>query len=107
MQIGNCKNRHGQSRLPSLKLRIKTDARRKLRNADDRKTIKIQKGKSKMNESKSCGSKHIKGITCDVYNCEYHGKENSCMAGCIAVGPGYAETSSDTVCATFRPKEKL
>ena len=50
-------------------------------------------------------SKCIKGINCDVSNCAYHGKENSCHADCIAVGPSYAQSSSETVCATFKPKE--
>ena len=48
--------------------------------------------------------KPIKGIVCDVKNCKYHDKENSCTAGEIAVGPSYALSSSETVCATFKPK---
>lgn len=50
--------------------------------------------------------KPIKGIVCDVKNCKYHDKENSCTAGEIAVGPSYALSSSETVCATFKPKEE-
>ena len=49
--------------------------------------------------------KEIKGIVCDVKNCVYHDKENCCCAGQIAVGPSHAESSSDTVCATFKPKD--
>lgn len=54
----------------------------------------------------TCMGKAIKGITCDVRNCVYHDSENCCMAGHIAVGPSYALSSSETVCATFKPKEK-
>ena len=49
--------------------------------------------------------KTIKGISCDVSNCAFHGKENSCHANCISVGPSYAQSSSETVCATFKPKD--
>lgn len=56
-----------------------------------------------------CGThemgKEIKGIVCDVKNCVYHDRENCCHAGQIAVGPSNAQSSSDTVCATFKPKE--
>ena len=45
------------------------------------------------------------GIVCDVRKCIYHGKDNSCSASQIAVGPSYAESSSETVCATFKPEE--
>lgn len=54
---------------------------------------------------RDCGGKEIKGITCDVRNCVYHDTSNCCMAGHIAVGPSYAHSSSDTVCATFKPKD--
>ncbi|MBQ8175228.1 MAG: DUF1540 domain-containing protein [Clostridia bacterium] len=56
------------------------------------------------NQDHKC--KPIKGITCDVKNCMYHDKENCCTAGEIAVGPSYALSSSETVCATFKPKEE-
>lgn len=59
-----------------------------------------------MSESKKCGCKHIKGITCDVHNCQYHDTENCCTAEQINVGPNYATSSADTVCATFRPKDE-
>ena len=61
----------------------------------------------KMNnkEGRCCGSKEvIKGITCDVKNCQYHDSDNKCMAGHIIVGPGSASTSSETLCATFKTK---
>lgn len=54
------------------------------------------------NEKDCC--KHIKGIQCDVKNCVYHDGETYCTAGQIAVGPSYAATSADTVCATFEQK---
>ena len=56
-------------------------------------------------EKKDCGCpKHIKGIVCDVVNCVYHDCHNCCTAQEINVGPTYAETGSETVCATFKPK---
>ncbi len=58
-----------------------------------------------MHDENNAKGKHIKGITCDVTNCVFHGKENCCHAECIAVGPSYAQSSSETVCATFKPKE--
>lgn len=57
------------------------------------------------NERKGCCSKPNKGIVCDVKNCVYHEGGNCCMAEQIAVGPSYAVSSSETVCATFKPKE--
>ena len=55
-------------------------------------------------ERKSCAPKHIKGIVCSVEGCIYHDSHNCCTAGEIAVGPKQAETSSETLCVTFRPK---
>jgi hypothetical protein len=43
------------------------------------------------------------GITCDVTNC-YYNEHQTCCAEEIKVGPQYAASSSDTVCATFRPR---
>lgn len=57
------------------------------------------------NEKTEKSGKTIKGITCDVRNCVYHDCDNCCTAGKIAVGPSYALSSSETVCATFKPKE--
>ena len=59
-------------------------------------------------ENQNCEHKckPIKGISCDVKNCQYHEKENCCTAGEIAVGPSYAHSSSETVCATFKPREE-
>lgn len=44
----------------------------------------------------------IKGIKCDVKNCAYNDGKNHCTADHIAVGPGYATSCTDTVCATFK-----
>ena len=53
-----------------------------------------------------CGSKkHINGIVCNVTNCVHHDCETHCTAKEIAVGPSYATTSQDTVCATFKQKK--
>ena len=56
-----------------------------------------------------CGSdkKHIKGIVCDVTNCVYHDCDTHCTANEIAVGPSFATTSQDTVCATFKQKKDM
>ena len=55
-------------------------------------------------EKKGCSSSKnvIKGITCDVINCEYHQGNGNCCAGHIKVGPNQAETSTETLCATFK-----
>ena len=52
-----------------------------------------------------CTSKHIEGIKCDVKNCVYHDCDTHCTAGQIAVGPSFATSSSDTVCATFKERK--
>jgi hypothetical protein len=53
------------------------------------------------------GSKHLKGIFCDVKNCVYHDGDAYCTADRIAVGPTYASSTSDTVCATFKAKQGI
>lgn len=45
--------------------------------------------------------KHIKGIICSVKNCLYHDVEGYCTATEVHVGPGYADSCTDTACATF------
>ena len=59
---------------------------------------------NKMTEKGCCSTKHIEGIKCDVQNCAYHSGDCYCTAKQIAVGPSYASSCTDTVCATFRPK---
>ena len=44
------------------------------------------------------------GITCDVKNCQYHTGDCHCTAEKINVGPSYATSCTDTVCATFKQK---
>ena len=48
--------------------------------------------------------KKNKGVLCDVKNCVHHDGENHCTAEKINVGPSYATSCTDTVCATFRQK---
>ena len=43
----------------------------------------------------------IKGISCEVKNCNYHDESNNCHAGHIRVGDKSATSISDTVCETF------
>ena len=50
-------------------------------------------------------TKRNKGISCGVKNCVYHDGINTCTAEQIAVGPTYANSVSDTVCATFKQKK--
>lgn len=48
--------------------------------------------------------RHIKGIACSVKNCKYNGGEGYCTAESVSIGPGYAESCTDTACATFKKK---
>ena len=48
--------------------------------------------------------KCLKGIVCDAAHCAYNNGHNACCAKQITVGPADADCSSDTVCATFKPK---
>ncbi|MCL2212707.1 MAG: DUF1540 domain-containing protein [Oscillospiraceae bacterium] len=48
--------------------------------------------------------KKTKGIVCDVRNCIHHDGQNHCTAEQISIGPSYATSCTDTVCATFRQK---
>ena len=58
-----------------------------------------------MERKENCCSDVNKGITCDVKNCQYHEGECYCTAQKISVGPSYADCSTDTICATFKPKK--
>ncbi len=49
--------------------------------------------------------KHIQGIVCDVKHCVHHSGSTYCCAKEISVGPSDAECCSETVCATFEPRE--
>ena len=55
-------------------------------------------------EKKCC--EHVnEGISCDVKNCQFHHGDCFCAADKIAVGPGFAASCTDTICATFKPKK--
>lgn len=43
-------------------------------------------------------------IKCTVKNCMYHSTDGLCEASQIEVGPGFAETSKETNCNTFKQK---
>ena len=49
---------------------------------------------------------HISGISCNVKNCVYNESEHYCTAPAINVGPSYATAGMDTICGTFRPKNR-
>jgi hypothetical protein len=58
-----------------------------------------------MEQKNTCGcEKALSGIKCDVHNCVYNSVGCTCHAPEIAVGPSEAKSSSETVCATFKPK---
>jgi len=48
--------------------------------------------------SKECND----SIKCDVVNCTYHNESDHCTAKKIHVGPQFAVSNQDTVCATFK-----
>jgi hypothetical protein len=48
--------------------------------------------------------KHIHGISCSVVKCAYHDGVHFCTANHVTVGPSTAANSTQTVCATFKPK---
>lgn len=54
--------------------------------------------------------RHIKGVKCNVHTCYYHENDCDCTAHEVAVGSvgstACADCSSDTLCATFKPREK-
>ncbi|MBR3836575.1 MAG: DUF1540 domain-containing protein [Clostridia bacterium] len=49
---------------------------------------------------------HIKGIRCNVKNCVYNDQSAYCTARQISVGPSYATAGIDTICGTFRPRNR-
>ena len=53
-------------------------------------------------ENKNTAKEEIKNVYCNVTNCTYHDGQKTCRAGQISVGPNYALTQKDTVCATFK-----
>lgn len=55
-------------------------------------------------ERAETNTRHIRGISCDVRNCVYHDGDSYCTADRVAVGPSYATSCTDTVCATFKQR---
>lgn len=51
--------------------------------------------------------KPLKGVVCDAVNCQYNSGDGECRAKQISVGPIYADSCTDTVCATFKLKEEI
>jgi hypothetical protein len=49
-------------------------------------------------------TKTIKGITCEVADCEHHTMKNECSADTIKVTPCHAATKEEADCATFKKK---
>ncbi len=49
--------------------------------------------------------KPIKHVVCDVVNCVYHDGACHCTAKQIEIGPIQATNCTDTVCATFKPRD--
>ena len=43
-------------------------------------------------------------IGCDAANCSYHDELDNCTAGHIKVDGKRAESTGETCCSTFRPK---
>ena len=51
--------------------------------------------------------KKISGIICHVQDCEYHTKDNSCVAGSIKVGSCVSCSGTDAQCDTYKAKQYL
>lgn len=70
--------------------------------------LNFERKEKQMNDSmkNGCGCNHIKGISCSVKSCAYHDGECYCTAEHINVGPSNAHSSSETICATFKPEER-
>lgn len=47
---------------------------------------------------------HIRALRCDVSSCAYHDGTNFCTAREVKIGPSYAVSSTETICATYRPR---
>ncbi|MBQ9748726.1 MAG: DUF1540 domain-containing protein [Clostridia bacterium] len=56
------------------------------------------------NESSCKTCRSNQGVSCDVSNCVYHDGTCTCIAEKINVGPSYATSSTDTICATFKQR---
>lgn len=90
----------------TLCVRIKNDPGRKNSGKEmDTMGIFDEMNDRSRQEETSRAPKHIKGIVCDVRNCAYHDSDSYCTAEKISVGPSYACSCTDTVCATFKQKQ--
>lgn len=49
-------------------------------------------------------NKEISGIVCSVMHCAYNDKHGHCKAKQVEIGPMRATSSTETVCATFKPE---
>ncbi|MBQ2252714.1 MAG: DUF1540 domain-containing protein [Clostridia bacterium] len=59
---------------------------------------------SKKNDLFSGVPEHVRDVHCDVTSCAYHDGTGFCTANEIKIGPSYAVSSTQTVCATYRPR---
>lgn len=66
--------------------------------------ISIEKKKYEAEKSELAKNASSRPIICGVMNCRWHDGISRCKAESVQVGPGYASSSVDTVCATFEPK---
>ena len=55
-----------------------------------------------LNNTVGVGDHKNKGVKCDVKNCVYHDGKKNCSAEKIDIGPTFAVSSNDTICATFK-----
>lgn len=46
----------------------------------------------------------IRALRCDVTSCSYHDGTGFCTAREVKIGPSYAVSSTETICATYRPR---
>ena len=59
-----------------------------------------------MNRNDQDTQKHIEGVACNVNNCVHHNRDHQCTAESVHIGPVNAEKVTDTVCGTFRNKDR-
>ncbi len=93
----NAKNIFGQYKLP---IRLSP----KISIGETELTMGLLDNYEDVREGKPKSAHHIKGIVCDVKNCVHHDGDNYCTADKIAVGPSFATSCSDTVCASFKAR---
>lgn len=57
-----------------------------------------------MKETETREKHHIRGVRCDVESCAFHDGVNYCTAEEVKIGPSYAVSSTQTICASYRPR---